>query len=122
MKPSATAETPLDLNDILVSTEGQFTATVTIENGQNLSAGAVLGEITGSDWTLSATGAGDGSEVASAVLAEDCDASGGAKSAIVYFAGRFNANRLTFGTGHTADSLRQDFAQRGLFLYDAVPA
>ncbi len=100
------------------------TSTVTIVSGQNLTRGALLGKITASGkFTLSASGAGDGSEVPIAVLAEDTDASGGDVSNVpVYVSGDFNEGQVTFGTGHTADSVRWDLYGRGIYLKSAVSA
>lgn len=59
--------------------------TVTVVSGQNLKAGAVLGKITsGGKYAIcdNHTPASDGSQNAAAVLLEDCDASGGDKTAL----------------------------------------
>lgn len=99
------------------------TLDVTIVSGQNLKRGAVLGVITASGkYTLSASAAVDGSEDPVAILAEDCDASGGDKTAVVYVAGDFNADRLTLGDGHTVDSVRSALLARSIYIVDPVAA
>lgn len=96
---------------------------VTIENGQNLTRGAVLGKVTGSgEYKLSATAAGDGSETPVAILAKDTDASGGAVEAPVYIAGDFNERSLTLGTGHTLASVKAAFLGTPIFIQPSVAA
>ena len=60
-------------------------------------------------YKLSLAAALDGSQVPVAVLAIDCDASGGDKSTTAFFSGEFNAAKMTFGTGHTAASAEAAF-------------
>lgn len=60
--------------------------TVTLIAGQNLEAGSVLGKITASDkYTLLAPGAGDGSEVADAILWDTVDATLADKTVVIIF-------------------------------------
>ena len=123
MQPSATQGAAYDPNGILVSTKRTFTDTVTIANGQNLAAGAVLGKVTADGkFVASDSGAANGSQTPIAILAEACDASGGDKSAIIYLAGDFDQRKLTFAGAHTADTTRHDFAARGIYLHRSVAA
>lgn len=93
---------------------------VTLISGQNLTRGALLGKITASGkYTLSASAAGDGSQTPTAILVEACDASGGDKTCLVFERGDFNQNAMTFGTGHTADSVRDGLRGKGITLIDA---
>jgi hypothetical protein len=94
---------------------------VTIATGQNLQRGALLGT-DGTNYLLSLAAAADGSETPVAVLGEDVDATGGAAQSFAYVAGDFNANAMTFGTGHTADSVREGLRAHSIYLHDAVPA
>lgn len=97
------------------------TQTKTLVSGQNLQRGAVLGIITASGkLTLSASAAGDGSQVANCILLEDCDASGGDAQCSVYISGHFNENALTFGTGHTADTTREQLRDVGIYIKPAM--
>lgn len=90
---------------------------ITLEEGQNLSRGAVLGRITASStYALSATGAGDGSETPDLVLAEDTDASAGDVVTIAYERGDFDENEIVLGSGHTADSIREGLRAKGINL------
>lgn len=73
-------------------------------------------------YKLSAAAATDGSAVPDAVLAEDCDASAADKTTIAYFRGEFNSNALTFGSGHTAASVREGLRLRGIAIEAAVAA
>jgi len=94
---------------------------VTLASSAALVAGAVLGRITsGGKYLLSASGASDGSQTPTAVLAEAADASGGDVQALVYFSGAFADSALSFGTGHTAASVETAWraAQAPLFVVD----
>lgn len=82
------------------------TKQVTVNNGQNLQRGALLGRITVSgNVNLSLAAAGDGSEDPYAILAENVDASAGDKVGTAYLTGEFNEDAITFGTGHDAASV-----------------
>ena len=92
-----------------------LTRPVTIVSGQDLKRGAVLGKITtGGKYTLSLSAAMDGSEVPKAILAVDCDASGGDKVAPVLIAGDFADDALTYGAGHTAATVNAAFEAAGV--------
>lgn len=94
------------------------TRKVTLVSGQNLVRGALLGRITtGGKYTLSLSGSSDGSQTPRAILAHDVDASGGDKDALVYEAGDFNESALTFGTAHTAASVRDGLRGLGIFMH-----
>ncbi len=71
-------------------------------------------------YELAAAAATDGSEVPDAILADDCDASAGDAECLVYEDGVFNASRLTFGTGHTKDTVRDTLRAKGIVLVDAT--
>lgn len=96
---------------------------VTIASGQNLVRGAVLGKITASGkYNLSLSAAADGSQTPDLILAEDCDATGGDKTALAYERGDFNANALTLGTGHTVASIREGLRAKGITILPALAA
>ena len=105
---------------------GEFdrsTRKFTLLAGQNLPAGAVLGRITTSGkLTLSASGASDGSQAPTAILAEACDASAGDRECLVYESGDFNELALTLGTGHTIASIRDGLRDLSIFLHRNVGA
>lgn len=96
--------------------------TVTIASSASLKRGAVLGVITtGGKYILSATGAGDGSQTATAILAQDCDASGGDVTGVaVYIKGEFNENALSFGTGHDASTVKPQLRALGIYTKASV--
>lgn len=95
--------------------------TVTIESGQDLSAGAVLGKITASGkFVLSLAAASDGSETPIAILAEDCDASAADVEATAYFSGDFAQAALTLGTGHTVASIMWGLVARQVYLRETT--
>ncbi|SLN77585.1 head decoration protein [Oceanibacterium hippocampi] len=93
----------------------------TLITGQNLARGALLGKITvGGKLTLSLAAAEDGSEVPYGILAEAVDATAGDKPAIVYVAGDFVENEITFGAGHTAATVRDGLRALGLHIRKAM--
>ncbi|WP_372396909.1 head decoration protein [Azospirillum sp. HJ39] len=96
----------------------RVTRLVTIAGGSGvLPAGAVLGRIAASKkLTLSAAAAGDGSEAVRAILAEPVDATAADVEAIAYFTGAFTADQLTFGAGHSADSVADALRDLSIFL------
>jgi hypothetical protein len=99
-----------------------ITLSVTLVSGQNIVRGTVLGIITsGGKYTTSLSAASNGSQTPKAIAAEDCDASGGDKTTLVYIAGVFNQNELTLGTAHTIASIREGLRDNGIYLKDSVP-
>ena len=111
-------------DNLIAGTTQLVTDSVTIASSAALVRGAVLGVITsGGKYILSATAAGDGSETAYAVLAEDADASGGDVTGVaVYIKGEFNENALSFGVGHDAASVKPQLRAVGIFTKSAVTA
>jgi hypothetical protein len=97
--------------------------TVTVLSGQNVVRGAVLGKITsGGKYILSLSAASDGSQTPDVILAEDCDASAGDATALVYETGVFNTNALTIGASHTAATIREGLRAKGIHLVTGVSA
>ena len=97
----------LAINTLIAGDFPRVTRKVTIAAGTALPMGALLGQITASTkYVLSLAASSDGSQAPSAILAEDLDASGSDRQAIVYFTGEFRSDGMTFGTGHTASSTR----------------
>lgn len=110
--------------DLLIAGDHPIrTVPVTILSGQNLVRGALLGKITATGkCNLSLSAAADGSQVPYAILVEAVNASSGDKQGLAYIAGDFNANQVTFGTGHTAASVRDALAAKSIYLATPVPA
>lgn len=105
------------------STDNLIARQITLISGQNLTRGTVLGKITASSkYNKSLSAAGDGSQTPDAILAEDCDASGGDKLTIAYFAGQFNENSLVLGTAHTVASIKEGLRGKGIHLISATAA
>jgi len=73
-------------------------------------------------YKLSAAAAVDGSQYPDGILVEDTDASAADIDTGVYIAGEFNENAITFGAGHTADSVRDALRLKGIYLKKGVPA
>lgn len=79
-----------------------ITRKVTIAQGTAHSRGEALGKITASSkYILSLTAASDGSQTIDAILLHDVDATAADAEAIVAIAGRFAAQGVIFGTGHS---------------------
>jgi len=97
---------------------------VTIPLGTGiLKRGSLLG-IVEADGTaiLSLEAATDGSEVPTCILGQDVDATTVAVESFAYIAGDFNEHQMTFGTGHTADSVRDGLRERSIYLHNPVIA
>lgn len=122
--PSFGTEGTYSPDNLIASDFPVQTEDVTIESGQNLERGAVLGQVTATGaFKLSATAAGDGSETPVAILARDTDASGAAvDGAPVYIAGGFNERSLVLGTGHDLESVRNAFRGTPVFIKPTVSA
>lgn len=91
--------------------------TVTIEAGQVLPAGAVLGEVTANEeYKLSVSAAEDGSESPSVILWEDVDATDGPVETEVLLCGDVRSSELTLGTGHTTATVRKALRPYSLFV------
>lgn len=94
---------------------------VTIPAGQNLVRGAVLGKITASSkYPLSLAAANDGSQTPDLILAEDCNATLGDKTALAYARGDFADLALTLGTGHTIASITESLRAKGITIIPAM--
>lgn len=78
------------------------TGTETLQKGNKLKRGAVLGYISGTDKvTLVNKGATDTSKSVYCILATDIDATDKDMVAPVYYSGGFNTRNLTFGGNDT---------------------
>lgn len=64
----------------------------------------------------------DGSQNPVAILAADTDATSADTNAPLYVTGEFNENEVSFGTGHTADSVREALRDLNIHLKPAVTA
>lgn len=88
---------------------------ITVISGQNLVRGSVLGKITASGkYNLSLSAAADGSQTPDLILAEDCNATAGDKTAIAYERGDFDGQALTLGASHTLASIREGLRVKGI--------
>lgn len=97
------------------------TEKVVVITGQNLTRGALLGKITASGKVnLSLSAAADGSQTPYAILAEDVDATSADKEAVAYISGDFNQDAITYGTAHTAATVKAGLRALGIYLHDPV--
>jgi len=69
-------------------------------------------------WVKSLAASVDGSQEIDSILTADVDATSSAVLKTAYHTGDFKENKLTFGTGHSADSLREAAAAKGMYFYD----
>ena len=111
-------------DNLIAGTTQLVSRAVTVAAGASLPRGAVLGKITADGkYKLSDSVSRDGSETPSVVLAEPVDASAAdVTHAAVYVKGEFNENALTFGSGITADSARDDLRGVGIYIKSTVGA
>jgi hypothetical protein len=106
---------------LLAGDRETYSRSITLISGQNLKRGALLGKITsGGKYTLSLSASSDGSQVPAVILAEDCDASGGDKVTVAYFAATVDENAVIYGTGHTAASVREALRDYGIYLQSSL--
>jgi hypothetical protein len=122
--PASYSSQSLSYDKLVAGNPGLLVArSITVISGQNLVRGAVLGKITASGkYNKSLSAAGDGSQTPDLILAEDCDASGGDKTALAYSRGDFHEGALDIGTAHTADSIREGLRAKGIILIKAQGA
>ena len=105
---------------LIVGGDDTISRQITLGAG-NLARGALLGKVTASGaYILSLAAAADGSQTPVAILAEDTDASGGAKVTVAYLAGTFDENVVVFGTGHTPASTRDALRGIGINLQSSI--
>jgi len=117
MNPNVTAEGAYDPNGLIAGSGDIVTRDITLTGAAALTAGAVLGMITATGlYQLSLAAAVDGSQVARAILVEAADSTGGNVNAPIYDAGEFDEAKLSFGTGHTAATVREDLRAVGIHL------
>lgn len=123
MKPHFETEGIYTPDNLVVGGCPTFTQDETVELGQNLVRGAVVGKVDATgEVKLSVAGAIDGSEVPYGIMAIDVDATIAATVAPVYISGAFNRRQLTIGAGHTWESIRDGLRDRGIFLRETVHA
>lgn len=67
-------------------------------------------------YKLAAAAATDGSSEPDAILAEDTNASAADVDTVAYIRGDFNEAALTFGSGHTAATVRETLRRKGVAL------
>lgn len=104
---------PLDVGEApLINT------TITVASGEGVvPRGAVLGRVTADGkYKLSLAAAGDGSEVARAVLAEEVDATAADATGQGIIMGVVNDEALTYGAGHDKASVNADLLGTPLLI------
>lgn len=123
-KVGITNEAGPGYDDLIAGAADLITDSVVVTGGADLLRGALLGRVTADgSMVLSLSAASDGSEDPVAVLAEDAAVdTDGDQTAVVYIAGEFNENKITFGTGHTAASVKNVLAPSGIYLKPAQKA
>lgn len=105
--------------DLLLGDYPVQTRPITVASGAGeLARGTVLGRVTADDkFITSLSAAVDGSEAPECVLAADIDATAGDVDTVAYYSGKFDASKLTIGTGHTVASLNDAFGANGAPMF-----
>lgn len=112
----------LEIKEIRASDHPVMTKPIVLAAGQNLPVGAVIGKITDDEsadfgkCVLSLADATDGSQKPWGVLTYAVNATAAAKKATAYVAGDFVGKNLTYGTGHTAESVFDDLRAGGVYV------
>jgi len=89
----------------------------TLLSGESVVRGALLGKVTASGkLVLSLSASADGSETPYAIAAATVDASAADAAIPVYLSGEFDSSKVTFGTGHTAASVKDGLRAVGIYL------
>jgi len=90
----------------------------TIKSGAGvLARGTLLGQVTADRKLIkSLSAASDGSQAVDSILAEDVDATSADVEAVIFIAGEFDVDAVTFGTGHTFASADRELRKLGIFL------
>lgn len=71
---------------------------------------------------LSAAAAVDGSNIPSAILVEDCDATAADKDCSIYESGEFDEATVVLGAGHTLATVRPDLKAQNIYLRTTTAA
>ena len=109
-------------NPLVMPGKPEVRARFPVKGGQGvLRAGTIMGGITsaGADFgklKVCTSAAADGSQYPVAILPEDIDTTAGDAVHSVYVEGTFNETALTYGTGHTANSVRLSLRTVGILL------
>lgn len=93
------------------------------DGGADWGSGAVINVVVAAGsgkMKKSLAAAVDGSQVPVAILVDDADASGGDVDVGTYVAGEFNESAITFGSGHTAASVRNALREKGIHLRSVI--
>jgi len=117
-------------DNLIAGSTQTVTDVVTVGQSTTLTRGAVLGKVTDTGkFVLSASKDADGNDITDgsetpyAILAEDCDATGGdVTNVAVYIKGEFNENVLSFGNGHDATTVKAPLRDAGIYIKSAVKA
>ena len=102
------------LGSVISTTVGTGSQTTTTHLVFTITAGGtafaindvILVPVLGSNYKLSATAAVDGSATPVAILLQDTDASSAEQTAPILLAGRVNTRALSYGTGHSAGTVK----------------
>ncbi|MDE1478633.1 head decoration protein [Xenorhabdus bovienii] len=99
------------------------TESVTIAKAGILKRGTVLGVIKATgEYVVSKKGAEDGSQIPSAILVDNVDATENSVSGGVYLMGEFNQNRIIYDESWTLSELTAGLRKFSIFLRDSVTA
>jgi len=95
--------------------------TLTQGNNDDFAVGdLIFVPVLAGNYKLSASAAGDGSAVPSAILINDVDATSAPTEALILTFGAVFKNALIFGTGHSIGTTEDTLRQRGIHFSDLV--
>jgi hypothetical protein len=117
-QPTETTYTP---DNLIAGNFPLVTDTGTLLSGESVVRGELLGKITsGGKLAVSLSASSDGSETPYCIAAETVDASAADAPIAYYLTGEFNIAAMTFGTGHTAASVKDGLRALGIFLKTVI--
>lgn len=94
---------------------------ITLAAGQSLARGAILGKITATGkYALCTSGATDGSQTPTVILAQDCDANAGDAAAIAYFQGTFNGAALIYDSTVPLQTIKDTLRGLSIMIVDTI--
>lgn len=109
---------------VAVAYDGQVKFTIADSTdylaGDTVTLAVTIADTSAGKYVKSLSAAVNGSQTAVAILAEDCDASLGDKVTVAYMGGVFDENALTYGTAHTAATVRESLRDVGIKLNPSI--
>lgn len=118
LDPRMQTDVPYDRNGLLLSNYGVMTETVVIAAGSgNIGRGTVLGQVTATGkYRPCDASATDGSQIPSAILADQADATSADAKTAGFLAGQFDGALVVLGPGWTLQQAADALRRMGIFV------